>query len=150
MTLLVLRATHLFFMGLWVGAAMFLGGDVRRAVGAGPENLPQLRDRVFRSLRFNHISAAVTIVSGFALMMQLGPGSVAPTVHVSFVLSLVLAAFGVFGLGGSWRNLDRALKAGADEAVIDRLVLRFGVASASLKTLWALIFALMVFRHVLG
>ncbi|MCO4772828.1 MAG: hypothetical protein KDA24_22540 [Deltaproteobacteria bacterium] len=148
MILLALRATHLLFMGLWVGAVMYLGGDVRRSVAAGPEHLPLLRDRTRRALRFTHICAGVTLASGLALIVELGGfGAVQPAVHIGFALAIGLALLGILGVGGTWAAVDRALGEPESADRVSNAVLRLGVMTSLLKTGWLVVFFLMVFRN---
>jgi hypothetical protein len=109
---LLLRSLHLLFMGLWVAAGMYVAGDVRRTMAAGPEHLPLLRDRVRRASRFTSISGAATLLSGLGLILALGGfAAVPPAIHVGFVATLVLAVLGAKGVGvpgrrwpGRWRT----------------------------------------------
>ena len=151
MTVLVLRFLHLLFMGLWVAASMYVAGDARRSIAAGPEHLPLLRDRVLRAGRFGAISGALTLLSGLGLIFALGGfGAVPRAIHVGFLITLALAVLGAKGVGGAWEALDSALRDGAPAERIAALQLRLQVFVAVFKTGWLVVFALMVFRHVIG
>lgn len=150
MTLLAVRATHLLFMGLWVGSVMWLGGDVRRSVDAGGEHRALLADRVLRALRFMHICAGVTIASGFALVLELGGFANVPLpIHVGMGFAGLLAMLGGGALHGAWHGVLDRWTAGEMEATY-RAVRRLGATASVFKTGWLVVFVLMVFRnHIL-
>ncbi len=150
MTMLVVRATHLLFMGLWVGSVMWLGGDVRRSIAEGAEHRALLADRVLRALRFMHICAGVTIASGFGLVLELGGFANAPLpIHVGMGLAGLLAMLGGGALHGAWHGVLDRWAAGDMEATY-RAARRFGTTASVFKVGWSVVFVLMVFRnHIL-
>lgn len=151
MTYLTLRLVHILFMATWIGSVMFMTGDVRRTVQAGPVHLDLLRDRVRRFARLGGASALITIVTGVALIVNVGGmGAVSPAIHTGLTLGLV--AWGVSGgvIGGGWRKLDAGLASGQDAATLAPFLMRMRIGAMVFHSLWLVILILMVFRSQIG
>ncbi len=146
-----LKLLHLLFMATWIGAVFFASGDVRRTLEAGPEHIPLMRDRVGRSLRIAAPSAALTILTGVALIFALGGmGRVPLGIHIGLATGLLAWFVSGAGIGQSWRKLSAGLDEGADPASLAPLVQRMKIGTMAFQTLWLLTLVLMVFRGAAG
>jgi hypothetical protein len=141
MLYLALRFVHIALMATWFGSVLFLAGDVRRTVTAGPDGFPLLAGRVKRS---NVVAIAAgwgTILTGVALIFTVGGfGAVPPTIHVALLLSLVNAGVGA-AMGATWGKIA------ANPANANDHLGRLSMLSGVFQLLWTINLALMVFRH---
>lgn len=153
---LTLRYLHIFFGIAWIGAVVYGLGVLRRVF---PQVPPEARKETMRRLipvmtRYLPGSAALTIIFGFALYLQLGRFDAAilagsnwgRTLLVALVLSLVALGIGLaYGVAGSKRMLthlnEEACTHGAE---VGRLAKRIDVSSFVGFALGLVIIALMV------
>lgn len=149
MTYVGLRFLHILFMASWFGSALFASGDVKRTLAAGPDHIDLLRERMRRFQRVAGVSAVLTILTGFALIFQVGGfGAVPVPIHIGLTLGLVAWGLGI-GTGLTWRKIDAELEAGKSPADLQPLAKRLTGLTMGFHTTWLLTLILMVFRNQL-
>jgi hypothetical protein len=140
----LLRFLHVLSMALWIGAALWLAGDVRRTMALGQPHVMALAARAKPSLGLDAVAGVATLVTGLALMLALGMTRPRFGIAAGFVLALlrlgVLAA-----LRGTFGALARELRHGEDVPPYDHLVRRMAMLSGIAHTLWLLALAGMIF-----
>jgi hypothetical protein len=143
-----LRLLHILCMTAWFGSMLFVTGDVKRTIAAGPAHLPLLRDRVGRVNRVAGIAGALTVLSGFALIFAVGGfKAVPPAIHTGMLLGLIAWAIGALGFGRTWTALSVRLDAGADAASVADLVKRLGMFTGLFHATWLAALLTMVLRN---
>ena len=151
MLVLGLRLLHLMFMGTWIGALLFVSGDVKRTLAEPAVHIPLLRNRIGRATRFAAISGLMTIVTGICLIFALGGfGSVPPTIHTGILMGLAMLGVGVGMIGGSWKKIVAGLDAGASPDSLLPLAKKMTMGMMVFHLLWLVTLGLMVFRNGLG
>jgi hypothetical protein len=151
MITLSLRLVHLVFMATWIGAVMFITGDVKRSLAGGTQHHDLLQDRMRRSLRLANLSAIVTIGTGFALIDSVGGmGAVSPAIHSGMTLALLAWLAAGVGIGGAWKKIVSGLDQGQDLAALAPLLKRLKISAMVFQSLWIVTLVLMVFRSQMG
>jgi len=149
MTYLTLRLLHIASMAVWFGAMLFLSGDVRRTLAAGPEHADLLRTRCKRATVAAAAAGGITLLTGFGLIGVLGGmGAVPPAVHMGMTVSIVMLFLGG-GVGRTWRSIDAGLAEGKPGADLMPLSKRITILTGIFHLLWVLTLITMVFRSVL-
>ncbi len=145
---LLLRLFHVLSMAVWVGTTLFLSGDIKRTLQAGPDHLPLLKDRVDRSLRIGNLSGVATLVSGVALVRSAGGfGAVPPAVHSGLLGAIILFGVSAGGLQRTWRKLEARLDGGADATSLVPQARKLHLITKVFQTIWLIVLCLMVFRN---
>ncbi len=99
-----LLLTHLAGVAIWIGGMVFAYFCLRPAAAAvlePPQRLPLWSAALGRFFRLLRWVVAAVLLSGLAMLLQVGLANAPPGWHAMFVLGLVMA--GVFG------HVDRAL-----------------------------------------
>ena len=145
---LLLRLFHILFMAVWVGTTLFVTGDVKRTVEAGPDHLPLLKDRVGRSLKVGNICGVATLITGVGLVMSAGGfGAVPPAIHSGMLGAIILLGVGAGGLQRSWTRIEARLDGGTDPAALMPQIKKLGLIAKVFHTIWLIVLILMVFRN---
>lgn len=140
-----LRFVHIAAMASWFGSIMMLTGDIRRSVELGPPHIAPLVGRVRRSVVIATGSGWTTVLTGVALIFDLGGfGAVPVAIHVGLVLGLCLVGVGAF-MGRTWDTLLAKHEAG-DHAAVGPLLKRMSMLGGIFQLVWTVILGLMVFR----
>jgi len=63
-----LRFLHVVAIACWLGATLFLAGDARRSLAAGPDAARAFFDRALRSLRVDRVAGLATLLTGASLI----------------------------------------------------------------------------------
>ena len=140
----LLRFLHILSASAWLGATLWVAGDVRRTLALGrphPGPLPALSTR---ALGRSRAAGAATLVTGLAVMFYVG-GHPRTGLMIGFALTLVRLAVVAAGLRPAWRRIATRLAAGEDVPASDGAVGRMVMFSGIAHTLWLLALATMVF-----
>lgn len=150
MTLITLRFLHITFMALWIGALSFVSGDVRRTVAAAAPNAELLAGRIRSYNRVAHVGGILTLLTGFALIFEIGGFRAIPkSIHSGIVVAILM--MGVHGalISRNARIIAQELAKGTDGASLSSRVKKVLVGAGVFHTLWLIALILMVYRHVL-
>lgn len=107
------RFLHVLSMAAWLGAALWLAGDARRCLAAGPDAARSFIHRALTSLRVDRWAGLATIVTGGALISLAGVGpALPPPLIVGMALGVARAGLTDAALLPAVRKLAARLEAG--------------------------------------
>jgi hypothetical protein len=140
----LLSFLHVLAVALWLGAALWVAGDVRRTLALGRPHPDALAARVRPALGLDAAAGIATIVTGSLLVWQQQLGM--PRLGITAGIVLALVRLGVLaGLRRSWRAVASRLQAGEPVAAADPAARRMSMLAGVAHALWALALAGMVF-----
>jgi hypothetical protein len=139
----VLLFLHILSMAVWIAAAMWVAGDVKRALAMGKPYVDALPARVRPALGLDAIAGLATIGTGALLMWNDHMGR--PPLGISVGIVLALLRLGVLaGVRRSWRGILARLQAGEAVPATDPAAKRMSMLSGIAHTAWLLALAGMV------
>src|SRR5512138_3437952 len=134
---------HVLSISVWIAAALWVAGDVRRALAMGKPFVDALPARVRPALGLDAIAGAATIVSGALVMWEEHLGAprfgIAAGIVLAFVRLGVLAA-----LRRTWRGILARIQAGQPVPADDPAAKKMSMFSGIAHTMWLLALARMV------
>jgi hypothetical protein len=134
---------HILAASAWLGAALWVAGDVKRALALGRPHVDALPARVRPALGLDALAGIATLVTGGLLVWEMAVG-VRPGITVGIVLSFgrlgVLAA-----MRNAWRGVLARLQAGEAVAPGDAAAKRIAMLAGIAHTFWLVALAGMVF-----
>ncbi len=135
---------HVLAISTWIGAALWVAGDVKRALEMGKPYVDVLPARVRPALGLDAVAGIATIATGVLLLWE--EHVVRPRVGLAAGIAFALLRLGVLGaMRRTWRRILAGLQAGlpvpADDAAARRMSMLSGIA----HTMWLLALAGMVF-----
>ncbi len=137
-----LKLLHVLSMAAWLGAALWVPGDVRRTLARGAPHLEPLAERGGAAIRLDLYAGIATVVTGLALFWRRA-FLARPALSVGMALGIVLLLLVGFGVVPAWRRVADRLRAGdasGATAAAPRLAAFTGVG----HLLWLVALALMV------
>jgi hypothetical protein len=135
---------HVLAASAWIGAALWVAGDIRRTLALGKPHVDALVARVSPALKLDLALGAATLVTGLLVFMV--EGKLAHRTGILIGLLLTLARIGLVAgaLAPAWRQVAAAVArndlAGA-AAPAKRMTMLSGIA----HTLWLGALAGMIF-----
>ncbi len=144
MTHALLVFLHVVAVSAWLGAALWVAGDVKRTLALGRPDADALAARVRPPFGLDAAAGAATFVTGLLLMWEEGMGH--PPLGISAGIVLALFRGGVLAaMRGAWRRILTRLGAGEPVAPDDPAARRMAMLSGIAHALWLLALAGMVF-----
>jgi hypothetical protein len=135
---------HVLAISAWIGAALWVAGDVKRALAMGKPHVDALAARIKPALGLDAAAGIATIVTGALLMWEEGMGH--PRAGISAGIVLTLVRLGVLAaMRGAVRRIVGRLRAGESVAPDDAAVKRIAMLSGIAHTAWLLALAGMIF-----
>jgi len=135
---------HVLSISVWIGAALWVAGDVRRTLALGGAQADALAARLGGPLGLDALAGVATLVTGLLLMWQEGMGH--PRLGISAGIVLTLVRLGVLAaMRGAVRRIVGRLRAGERVAPDDAAARRVAMLSGIAHTAWLLALAGMVF-----
>ena len=135
---------HVLSIAIWIAAALWVSGDVKRSLASGRPNVDLLNARVRPALRLDLVAGIATIVTGSLLVWEERLGM--PRIGITAGILLTLVRIGVLAaLRGAYRSLFARLQAGEAVPVTDPAARRMSMLSGIAHTMWLLALAGMVF-----
>ena len=111
--LVLLRFLHVLSIAAWLGATLWLAGDARRSLSAGPEAARAFFERALRSLQVDRMAGLATILTGTALLVVTGVwGALPHPLLAGMVLGVARAGLTDAALRPAVRRLSARLEAG--------------------------------------
>ena len=135
---------HVLSIAIWIAAALWVSGDVKRSLASGRPNVDLLNARVRPALRLDLVAGIATIVTGSLLVWEERLGR--PRIGITAGILLTLVRIGVLAaLRGAYRSVLARLQAGEAVPVTDPAARRMSMLSGIAHTMWLLALAGMVF-----
>ncbi len=140
----LLRFLHILAASAWLGATLWVAGDVRRTLALGKAEAAALGARVSPALSLDLAAGVLVLVTGLLVVFFRG---VQPRVGIMIGFALTLIRLGVVagGLRPAWRSIAARLQAGDAVPAADAPVKRIAMFSGIAHTLWLVALACMVF-----
>ncbi len=138
------RFVHVLSISLWIAAALWVSGDIRRTVALGTPNPEALSSRLRPAFSLDLSAAIATVASGILLFVSEGTSRPRVGIVLGFVLALVRAGV-LTGVRRLWRSLAERLKAGEEIPPSNPTVRRIAALAGLAHTLWLVALAGMVF-----
>jgi hypothetical protein len=135
---------HVLSVSVWMAAALWVSGDVSRALGLGRPYVDALAARVRPKLGLDAAAGGATLATGLLLMWEEGMKHPRFGITVGIVLTLVRLGM-LVALRRSWRTIAARLERGETVPASDRAAKRMAMFSGIAHTLWLLALAGMVF-----
>jgi hypothetical protein len=138
------RFLHVLSASAWLGAALWVAGDVRRTLALGRPHLAALPARVSPALSLDVWLGLATIVTGLLVLLLQGlhpPVSI----MIGFTLALLRLLLVAFALRPAWTRLRARIEAGDEVPAGDPAPKRLGMFSGIAHLLWLGALATMVF-----
>ncbi len=140
----LLRFLHVLSASLWLGATLWVAGDVRRTLALGRPQAGGLGARVAPALGLDLGAGGAVVVTGLLLVL-LQARQPRTGIMVGLALALGRIAVVVLGMRPAWRAVAERLEAGEDLSPADGAVKRMAMFSGIAHTLWLVALATMVF-----
>lgn len=135
---------HVASIAAWLAAALWIAGDVRRALALGRPHVDALGARLRPALRLDGLAAAGAFVTGGLIIWEAHIGMPRPGLLAGILLAVGRAA-ALAAMRGRWKAIQARLQAGeavpADDPAARRMSMLAGIA----HTLWLLALAGMIF-----
>jgi hypothetical protein len=134
---------HVLATSIWIGAALWVAGDVRRALALGRPHSDALAARIRPALGLDAAAGVATVVTGGLLVWEQAVG-VRLGITIGFVLTL--ARLGVLAsMRRAFRDVAARVRAGEAVQPSDASARRISMLSGIAHTLWLVALATMVF-----
>lgn len=135
---------HVLAISAWIAAALWVAGDVKRALAMGKPHVDALAARIRPALGLDAAAGVATIVTGALLLWEEGVTHPRAGISAGIVLALV-RLFLLAGMRRAWRGLLARIQAGEAVPADDRAARRMSMLSGIAHLMWLLALAGMVF-----
>ncbi|WP_242395215.1 hypothetical protein [Anaeromyxobacter oryzisoli] len=134
---------HVLSASAWLGAALWVPGDVRRTLARGHPHVEPLAERVGAALGLDLAAGLATVVTGLALWGYQGFAHRAG-IELGFAAAIVRLLVGWFAVRPAWGTIQAALAPSADLAAADPPARRLGMLAGIAHLLWLVALAGMI------
>lgn len=135
---------HVLSIAVWISAALWVAGDVKRALAMGKPYVDALPARIRPALGLDAIAGIATIVTGALLMWD--EHLTHPRFGITAGIVLALVRLGLLaGLRRTWRGILARIQRGEQVGANDPAAKRMSMLSGIAHTMWLLALAGMVF-----
>ena len=140
----LLRFLHILAASAWLGATLWVAGDVRRTLALGRAEAGALGARVSPALSLDLAAGVLVLLTGLLVLLVRG---VHPRTGIMIGFALTLIRLGVVaaGLRPAWRAIATRIQGGETVPPTDARVKRMAMFSGIAHTLWLIALATMVF-----
>jgi hypothetical protein len=133
----VVRYLHVVSIAAWLGAALWLAGDARRSLAAGPEAARAFFSRSLASLQFDRWAGVATFVTGAGLIHLTHVWPAMPlSLAVGITLGIARAGLTDAALLPAVRKLSARLEAGEAPAALLPTAGRLAMLSGIGHLIW--------------
>jgi hypothetical protein len=142
----LVRLLHVLAMATWLGSTLWMAGDARRSLAAGPTEALAFLGRARAALLTDRAAGAVTILSGLFLLHLAKAWPPRPGLLAGMVLALVRAGLTDAVMAPALRRIATGLSAGETPASLAPVARRMAAISGAGHLAWLLALAGMVLR----
>jgi hypothetical protein len=135
---------HVLASSLWMGAALWVAGDVSRALGLGRPHVDALAARIRPQLGLDAAAGIATVATGLLVMWEESMARPRMGIAAGFFLALVRLGL-LAGLRRAWRSVAARLARGETVEARDPAVRRMSMLSGMAHAAWLLALAGMIF-----
>lgn len=135
---------HILSASTWIGAALWMPGDVKRTLGLGRPQVDALAARARPALRLDLIAGIATVITG-VLVLAAGGQHPGAGIMVGFAASILRLGVVAFALLPAWRAVEARIASGGDLAPALAPARRMGMLSGIAHALWLVALAGMIF-----
>lgn len=135
---------HVLSISVWMAAALWVSGDVSRALALGRPVVDGLAARVRPKLGLDAVAGVATVVTGALLMWEEHIGRPRIGLTVGIVVTLVRLGL-LAAMRRAWRSIAERLARGETVEARDPSARRMAMLSGIAHTLWLVALAGMVF-----
>jgi hypothetical protein len=135
---------HVLAISSWIAAALWVAGDVKRALAMGKPHVDVLASRIRPALGLDVVAGVATIVTGALLMWD--ERLTHPRLGIAAGIALALVRLGLLAaMRRTWRGILARIQGGEAVAASDAAARRMSMLSGIAHTMWLLALAGMVF-----
>ena len=135
---------HILSISLWMAAALWVSGDVSRALALGRPHVDALAARVRPKFGLDAAAGVATVVTGLLLMWEMSITRPRLGITAGFVFALVRLGL-LAGVRRAWRSIAARLERGETVEARDPAARRLSMLSGMAHGLWLLALAGMIF-----
>lgn len=135
---------HILAISVWMAAALWVAGDVKRGLAAGRPHVDALIASVRPKLGLDAAAGIAALVTGLLLMWEEGMTRPRAGITAGFVFTLVRLGL-LAAMRRAWRGITARVERGEAVAATDPGARRMAMLSGIAHTLWLLALAGMVF-----
>lgn len=135
---------HILSASTWLGAALWMPGDVKRTLGLARPQVDALAARARPALRLDLLAGIATVITG-TLVLAVDGGHPGPGIMVGFAASILRLGVVAFALLPAWRAVEARITSGGDLGPALAPARRMGMLSGIAHTLWLVALAGMIF-----
>lgn len=132
----VMRLLHVLSMASWLAASLWLAGDARRSLAAGPAEGRAFLARARAALRLDRIAGGLTILTGLSLLHFAQAWPPRAGLWLGFSLAVVRAGLTDAVLSPSVKRIAAGLEAGQDPASLLPVAARLAATSGMGHVAW--------------
>jgi hypothetical protein len=135
---------HVLSISVWMAAALWVSGDVNRALSLGRPYVDALAARVRPKLGLDAAAGVATVITGALIMWEEHLGK--PRIGIMVGIALTLVRLGLLAaMRRSWRSIGERLGRGEQVESRDPAARRMAMFSGIAHTTWLLALAGMIF-----
>lgn len=135
---------HVLSVSIWMAAALWVSGDVRRTLASGRPHVGALPARIRPMLGLDAAAGIAALATGLLVMWE--EGITRPRFGIAAGIVLTLVRIGLLaGVRRAWRSVLVRIQAGETVPASDPSARRMAMLSGIAHTLWLLALAGMVF-----
>jgi hypothetical protein len=135
---------HVLSISVWIGAALWVSGDVSRGLGLGRPHVDTLAASIRPKLGLDAAAGIATVVTGALLMWEEALGK--PRLGLTIGIVATVVRLGVLaGLRRAWKSIAERLANGEAVERRDPAARRMAMLSGIAHTMWLVALAGMVF-----
>ena len=132
----LVRLLHVLSMAAWLGATLWLAGDARRSLPAGPAEARAFVERARRALGLDRWAGLATILTGLALLHFAHLPSIRPGLWLGLALAVGRAGLSDALLRPALRRISAGLDAGQAPAALAAEARRLAALSGAGHLAW--------------
>jgi len=133
----LLALLHVLSISLWIAAALWISGDVRRTLALGRPHVEALPARVRPALGLDALAALATFVTGAVLFWEQGFRHPPPGLVAGIVFAIVRVGV-LAGMRRAWRGIMTRIQAGEAVPATDPAARRMSMLAGIAHLMWLL------------